>query len=82
MYFFLKNLSSLDMCYTSATTPKALVLSLAGSGVISYLQYVAQMFTFITFSAAECFLLTAMALDRCLAILRPLLYGVIMLQPG
>ncbi|XP_010608760.1 olfactory receptor 2G3 [Fukomys damarensis] len=75
MYFFLKNLSFLDMCYTSVTIPKALVTSLTGSGLISYLECVAQLYVFITLSSTECFLLTAMAYDRCLAILKPLLYG-------
>lgn len=80
MYFFLKNLSFLDMCYTSATIPKAVVLSFTGSGVVSYLECVAQLYIFITLCATECFLLTTMAYDRCLAILRPLLYGTIMSQ--
>ncbi|KAM6148411.1 olfactory receptor 8U3-like [Erethizon dorsatum] len=78
MYFFLKNLSFLDMCYTSVTVPKALVNSLVGSDVISFWECVAQLFLFVTLCASECFLLTSMAYDRCLAIHRPLLYGVIM----
>ncbi|XP_070089648.1 olfactory receptor 2G3 [Equus caballus] len=78
MYYFLKNLSFLDICYTSVTIPKALATSLTGSGVISYLECVAQLYVFITLGPTECFLLTAMAYDRCLAIYRPLLYGAIM----
>ncbi|XP_012378897.1 olfactory receptor 5A2-like [Dasypus novemcinctus] len=78
MYFFLKNLSFLDMCYTSVTIPKALVTSLLGSGVISYLECVAQLYMVITLGSTECFLLTAMAYDRCLAIYRPLLYSSLM----
>ncbi|XP_057632518.1 olfactory receptor 1019-like [Chionomys nivalis] len=78
MYFFLKNLSFLDMCYTSATIPKAVVMSFTGSGLISYLECVTQLYMFVTLCATECFLLTAMAYDRFLAILRPLLYGTIM----
>ncbi|XP_052051909.1 olfactory receptor 5A2-like [Apodemus sylvaticus] len=80
MYFFLKNLSFLDMCYTSTTIPKAVVISFTGSGVVSYLECVAQLYMIFTFACTECFLLTAMAYDRCLAILRPLLYGTIMSQ--
>nr|XP_036850641.1 olfactory receptor 2G3-like [Manis javanica] len=80
MYFFLKNLSFLDMCYTSVTVPKALVTSFRGSGVISYLECVAQLYVFITLSSTECFLLTAMAYDRCTAIHRPLVYGALMTQ--
>ncbi|XP_006876142.1 PREDICTED: olfactory receptor 1044-like [Chrysochloris asiatica] len=78
MYFFLKNLSFLDMCYTSVTIPKALIDSFLGSGVISFWECVAQLFLFVMLCASECFLLTSMAYDRCLAIQRPLLYGVIM----
>ncbi|EHB11889.1 Olfactory receptor 2G3 [Heterocephalus glaber] len=74
MYFFLKNLSFLDMCYISVTIPKALFTSLTGSGLISYLECVAQLYVFITLASTECFLLMAMAYDRCLAILKPLLY--------
>ncbi|XP_007953013.1 olfactory receptor 1044-like [Orycteropus afer afer] len=78
MYFFLKNLSFLDMCYTSVIIPKALINSLVGSGVISFWECVAQLFLFVMLCASECFLLTSMAYDRCLTIHRPLLYGVIM----
>ncbi|XP_005414330.1 PREDICTED: olfactory receptor 9G4-like [Chinchilla lanigera] len=78
MYFFLKNLSFLDMCYTSVTVPRALVSSLAGSNVISFWECVAQLFLFVTLCASECFLLTSMAYDRCMAIHRPLFYSVIM----
>ncbi|KAM9237922.1 olfactory receptor 8U9-like [Dugong dugon] len=78
MYFFLKNLSFLDMCYTSVTIPKALISSLMGTGVISFWECVAQLFLFVMLCASACFLLTSMAYDRCLAINRPLLYGVIM----
>ncbi|XP_006894063.1 PREDICTED: olfactory receptor 1044-like [Elephantulus edwardii] len=78
MYFFLKNLSFLDMCYTSVTIPKALINSLMESGVISFRECVAQLFLFVMLCASECFLLTSMAYDRCLAIHKPLLYGVIM----
>uniref|UniRef100_A0A4W2EUI7 Olfactory receptor n=1 Tax=Bos indicus x Bos taurus TaxID=30522 RepID=A0A4W2EUI7_BOBOX len=78
MYFFLKNLSFLDMCYTTVIVPKALINSLMGSEVISFWECVAQLFLFVTLCASECFLLTSMAYDRCLAIYKPLLYGVIM----
>ncbi|KAH0506307.1 Olfactory receptor 1019 [Microtus ochrogaster] len=78
MYFFLKNFSFLDMCYTSVTIPKAVVMSFTGSGLISYLDCVAHLYFFFTLFSIECFLLTAMAYDRYLAIFRPLLYGTIM----
>lgn len=78
MYFFLKNLSLLDMCYTSVTLPKAIVNGFTGSEHISFAECVAQLYLFVTLCASECFLLTAMAYDRCMAIQRPLLYGVLM----
>ncbi|XP_048213658.1 olfactory receptor 1038-like [Perognathus longimembris pacificus] len=78
MYFFLKNLSFLDMCYTSVTVPKALANSLIGTEAISFGECVTQLFLFVMMCASECFLLTSMAYDRCLAIHRPLVYGVIM----
>nr|XP_004611668.1 unnamed protein product [Sorex araneus] len=78
MYFFLKNLSFLDMCYTSVTLPKAIVNVLVGSEEISFLECVIQLYLFFTLAATECFLLTAMAYDRCVAIYRPLLYGASM----
>uniref|UniRef100_A0A8C3YHL1 Olfactory receptor n=1 Tax=Catagonus wagneri TaxID=51154 RepID=A0A8C3YHL1_9CETA len=78
MYFFLKNLSFLDVCYTTAIIPKAIINSFMGSQVISFWECVAQLFSFIMMCSSECFLLTSMAYDRCLAIHKPLLYGVIM----
>ncbi|XP_012998807.1 olfactory receptor 5A2-like [Cavia porcellus] len=76
MYFFLKNLSFLDMCYPSVTVPKVLASSLAGSNVNSFWEWMAELFLFVTLCALECFLLTSMACNRCLAIHRPLLYGI------
>ncbi|XP_004611653.2 olfactory receptor 1019-like [Sorex araneus] len=78
MYFFLKNLSFLDMCYTSVTLPRAIASGLSGSERISFAECMAQLFLFVTLCASECFLLTAMAYDRCVAIQRPLHYGVLM----
>lgn len=78
MYFFLKNLSFLDVCYTTVIIPKAMINSLKGSEVISFWECVVQLFLFVMMCAAECFLLTSMAYDRCLAIHKPLFYGVIM----
>ncbi|KAF7474974.1 hypothetical protein GHT09_014261 [Marmota monax] len=81
MYFFLKNLCFLDLSYTSVTIPKALATTLQGPGVISYLECVAQLYMFHA-CFNECFLLTAMAYDQCVAIYRPLLYGTIMRTGG
>ncbi|KAM3913331.1 olfactory receptor 5F1-like [Leptodactylus fuscus] len=78
MYFFLSNLSFVDLTYSSSVTPKMLQDLLSESRTISFIGCVLQMFTFVSFATVECFLLGIMAYDRYVAICRPLLYGVIM----
>lgn len=81
MYFFLKHLSLVDLCSLCTTLPRALVATLLGSGEISLLACAFQLFAFVSFGSTECFLITSMAYDRCLAIYQPLAYGVAM-RPG
>ncbi|XP_005080102.1 olfactory receptor 7A17-like [Mesocricetus auratus] len=78
MYFFLFNLSLVDVCFTSTTVPKMLVNIHTQSNVIMYRNCIAQMHFFILFSGLEIFLLTVMAYDRYVAICHPLQYTVIM----
>ncbi|XP_060110860.1 olfactory receptor 2D2-like [Heteronotia binoei] len=78
MYYFLMHLSSLEICYVTSTEPQMLAHLLAGNGVISYTCCAAQLFGYLCFGAAECFLLAVMAYDRYLAICQPLLYPVVM----
>ncbi|XP_004446817.1 olfactory receptor 14I1 [Dasypus novemcinctus] len=78
MYFFLKNLSFLDLCYISVTVPKFIHSSLNHSNSISYLGCVAQVFFFFVFASAELAFLTVMSYDRYVAICHPLQYGAIM----
>ncbi|XP_044524419.1 olfactory receptor 10C1-like [Gracilinanus agilis] len=80
MYFFLKHLSLIDMCSTSTTLPRALFAALAGAEVISLPGCASQLFVFVFCGATECFIITIMAYDRCLAIYQPLTYGVTMTQ--
>ncbi|XP_072705477.1 olfactory receptor 14C36-like [Ciconia boyciana] len=75
MYFFLLNLSLLDLGSISTTLPKAMANSLWGNRAISYLGCAAQVFLFVFFISAEYFLLTVMAYDRYIAICKPLHYG-------
>ncbi|XP_006877738.1 PREDICTED: olfactory receptor 14C36-like [Chrysochloris asiatica] len=78
MYFFLRNLSFLDMCYISVTVPKACVIFLLDSRVISMVGCAAQIFFVIFCAFVEFLLLTFMARDRYVAICHPLHYAVIM----
>ncbi|XP_053120542.1 olfactory receptor 12-like [Hemicordylus capensis] len=74
MYFFLKNLSFLDICYSSVITPKAMVSFATGNRAISYNGCATQMFFFSLLGTTECFFLAAMAYDRFIAVCNPLLY--------
>ncbi|XP_051822844.1 olfactory receptor 14I1-like [Antechinus flavipes] len=78
MYFFLSNLSLLDLGYISVTLPKFIVNSLTGNQSISLLGCAAQVFFFIFFGATEIALLVVMSYDRFVAICHPLHYGVTM----
>ncbi|XP_049644288.1 olfactory receptor 7A10-like [Suncus etruscus] len=78
MYFFLSNLSLVDVCYTSTTVPKVLANIQTQSRAITYGGCFAQMFFVILFAGLDNFLLTVMAYDRFVAICHPLHYMVIM----
>ncbi|XP_074194783.1 olfactory receptor-like protein OLF4 [Rhinolophus sinicus] len=78
MYFFLSNLSFVDICFTSTTVPKMLVSIQTQSKVITYVGCITQMYFFLLFGTLDNFLLTVMAYDRFVAICHPLHYTVIM----
>ncbi|XP_015671578.1 olfactory receptor 10A2-like [Protobothrops mucrosquamatus] len=78
MYFFLRNLSCLEICYTSIIIPKMLENILSEDKTISFINCAFQMSLFLITGAAECFLLAAMAYDRYVAICQPLHYSLIM----
>ncbi|XP_045429500.1 olfactory receptor 7A10-like [Pipistrellus kuhlii] len=78
MYFFLSNLSLVDICFTSTTIPKMLVNIQTQSRVITYAGCITQIYFFLLFAVLDDFLLTVMAYDRFVAICRPLHYIVIM----
>ncbi|XP_046542213.1 olfactory receptor 7D4-like [Equus quagga] len=78
MYFFLSNLSFVDICFTSTTVPKMLVNMQAESKDISYTGCLTQVYFFMIFALLDDFLLTVMAYDRFVAICHPLHYMVIM----
>ncbi|XP_074994674.1 olfactory receptor 14A16-like [Calonectris borealis] len=78
MYFFLLNLSLLDLGSISTTVPKAMANSLWDTRDISYAGCAAQLFLFVFFISAEYCLLTVMAYDRYVAICNPLHYGTLL----
>ncbi|XP_020851228.1 olfactory receptor 13C2 [Phascolarctos cinereus] len=78
MYFFLSNLSFLDICYTTTSIPSALVSFLSQRKTISFSGCAVQMFLGLAMGTTECVLLGMMAFDRYVAICNPLRYPVIM----
>ncbi|KAM9732222.1 olfactory receptor 7A10-like [Dama dama] len=78
MYFFLSNLSFVDICFISTTIPKMLWNIQTQSKVITYEGCITQMYFYILFAGLDDILLTVMAYDRYVAICHPLHYMVIM----
>ncbi|XP_059125335.1 olfactory receptor 2T29-like [Peromyscus eremicus] len=78
MYFFISQLSLMDMMYISVTVPKMLMDQVLGSHKISAAACGTQMFLYLTLAGSEYFLLAAMAYDRYVAICHPLRYPVLM----
>ncbi|KAM9604143.1 olfactory receptor 14A16-like [Morphnus guianensis] len=78
MYFFLLNLSVLDLGSISTTVPKSMANSLWNTRAISYVGCAAQVFLFTFLISAEYFLLTVMAYNRYVAICKPLHYGTLL----
>ncbi|XP_007936164.1 olfactory receptor 8S1-like [Orycteropus afer afer] len=78
MYFFLKQLSFLDLCHSSVTTPKMLENLLSESKTIFVESCLAQAFFVFATGGTEACLLAVMAYDRYVAISSPLLYAQVM----
>uniref|UniRef100_A0A8C0PDJ9 G-protein coupled receptors family 1 profile domain-containing protein n=1 Tax=Canis lupus familiaris TaxID=9615 RepID=A0A8C0PDJ9_CANLF len=78
MYFFLANLSFVDICFTSTTIPKMLWNIQTQSKVITYAGCITQMYFFTLFAVLDVFLLSVMAYDWYVAICHPLNYMVFM----
>nr|XP_055149324.1 olfactory receptor 5F1 [Symphalangus syndactylus] len=78
MYFFLANLSFVDVCYSTTITPKMLADLLSEKKTISFAGCFLQMYFFIALAPTECILFGLMAYDQYVAICRPLLYSLIM----
>ncbi|XP_047548939.1 olfactory receptor 1440-like [Lutra lutra] len=78
MYFFLSNLSLLDICYVSTIAPKMLSDFFKKQKSVSFVGCTMQYFFFSSLGLTECCLLAAMSYDRYAAICNPLLYTAIM----
>ncbi|KAG9463094.1 olfactory receptor 5V1-like [Eleutherodactylus coqui] len=78
MYFFLSNLSFIDICFSSTVVPKILVNTLSHDKSISFVGCASQMFFSLELGATECVILAVMAYDRYVAICNPLRYLIIM----
>ncbi|KAG8542961.1 hypothetical protein GDO81_025721 [Engystomops pustulosus] len=78
MYFFLRNLSIVDITYTSVTVPKLLDIFLTGNNRISFMDCFIQFFFFTAMACTEIVLLIAMAYDRYVAICKALHYTLVM----
>ncbi|XP_021073815.1 olfactory receptor 2H1-like [Mus pahari] len=77
MYFFLSNLSFLDLCFTTTCVPQMLFNLWGPSKTISFLGCSVQLFIFMLLGTTECILLTVMAFDRYVAVCQPLHYATI-----
>ncbi|NXN38797.1 O1013 protein, partial [Rhinoptilus africanus] len=78
MYFFIGNLSFLDLCYSSIYTPKILLNSVSEDKSISFAGCAAQFFVSGGLAYTECYMLAVMAYDRHVAVSSPLLYAAAM----
>ncbi|XP_005895491.2 olfactory receptor 8D2 [Bos mutus] len=78
MYYFLSNLSFIDLCYSSVIIPKMLVNFMSEKNFTSFPECMVQLFFFCFFGINDSYMLTAMAYDRYVAICNPLLYTVTM----
>uniref|UniRef100_A0A8C3WDM4 Olfactory receptor n=1 Tax=Catagonus wagneri TaxID=51154 RepID=A0A8C3WDM4_9CETA len=78
MYFFISQLSLMDVMYISVTVPKMLMDQVLGINKISAPECGIQMFFYLTLVGSEFFLLAAMAYDRYMAICHPLHYSILM----
>ncbi|KAM4662976.1 olfactory receptor 5V1-like [Discoglossus pictus] len=78
MYFFLTNLSFIDICFSTTILPKMLVNNFSKDRSISLIECALQMFFHLTLGSTECLILAVMAFDRYAAICSPLRYNSIM----
>uniref|UniRef100_A0A8C3P5X8 Olfactory receptor n=1 Tax=Chrysemys picta bellii TaxID=8478 RepID=A0A8C3P5X8_CHRPI len=78
MYFFLSNLSFLDLCFTTSLGPQMLVNFRSARKSIPWAGCMAQLYISLSLGSTECLLLAIMAYDRYVAVCQPLRYTAIM----
>ncbi|KAJ1060879.1 hypothetical protein K5549_021584, partial [Capra hircus] len=78
MYFFLGNLSFLDLCFTTSIVPQLLWNLWGPEKTITYHGCVAQLYIYMVLGSTECVLLAVMSYDRYVAVCRPLHYTAVM----
>ncbi|XP_027433740.1 olfactory receptor 8D2-like [Zalophus californianus] len=78
MYYFLSNLSFIDLCYSTVIIPKLLLNFVSEKNLTSFPECMTQLFFFCFFGIDDSYMLTAMAYDRYVAVCNPLLYNVTM----
>ncbi|XP_042329587.1 olfactory receptor 6B1-like [Sceloporus undulatus] len=78
MYFFLGNLSCLEICYSTTILPRLLASFITDNKHVPFNYCIIQLWSFCIFKTAECYLLAAMSYDRFLAVCKPLHYPTLM----
>ncbi|XP_005380566.1 PREDICTED: olfactory receptor 2D3-like [Chinchilla lanigera] len=78
MYFFLRNLSFADLCFSTTTVPQVLVHFLVKRKTISFVGCSVQIVVLLLVGSTECALLAVMSYDRYVAVCKPLHYSTIM----
>lgn len=78
MYLFLTHLSLMDLCYTTSTAPQLLAHLYGPEKTITYGGCVVQLYVALAMGSTECLLLVVMAVDRYVAVCRPLHYAVLL----
>ncbi|XP_023589792.1 olfactory receptor 143-like [Trichechus manatus latirostris] len=78
MYFFLFNVSFIDLCHSFVITPKMLMSYISERNIISFAECMTPLFFYFFFVNSEHYVLTAMTYDHYVAICKPLLYTVTM----
>ncbi|CAO2636364.1 Olfactory receptor 2J3 [Lemmus lemmus] len=78
MYYFLSNLSALDLCYTTSSVPQLLSNLWGPEKTISYAGCMLQLYFVLALGTTECVLLVVMSYDRYAAVCKPLHYSVLM----